>query len=350
MEKPILSSQLNRKNNFDFLRVALSVSIVIEHFYILSVGGGSEFTTILATKALCGFFIVSGFLITWSYYNNNNNKEFFKKRAKRILPPYLTVVISCALFLSLISILPFSEYFTSPHLFKYLAANMSFMNFIEPTLPGVFLNNLVQAVNGSLWTVKVEIALYICVPLFYFFSKKMNKGVLCLSIYIVSIIFFEICSYLNDTTGNGIYNILGRQFIGQLRYFISGVILLIFFDQFKKYMKSLLCIAIVIVAIRFFPVYDNAKIDLFLDLFIPISLAIIVIGFAFSFKFLNNFGKYGDFSYGIYLSHVPVIQVLVHFKLHEKNLTLTLILTLLITFVLAILSWHLIEKHFLKRR
>jgi hypothetical protein len=63
--------------------------------------------------------------------------------------------------LSLFSNISTSEYFRSPQLFKYFIVNVFFMNFLQPSLPGVFVENGSQAVNGSLWTIKLEIGFYI---------------------------------------------------------------------------------------------------------------------------------------------------------------------------------------------
>jgi peptidoglycan/LPS O-acetylase OafA/YrhL len=293
-------------------------------------------------------------LITWSYCNNDNIKDYFKKRAKRIIPAYYTVVISCAFFLCFVSSVPFIEYFHSTWFFKYLAANLSFLNFVQPELPGVFSGNPIHAVNGSLWTIKVEIALYCCVPVYCFFAGKMTKGmsrvILFISIYFLSIAFSEYCSYLFQKTGNQLYSIMGRQFIGQLKFFISGALILFFFDWVGKHIKFLVSVSIIILGLYYIPVTFPGFIDFFINLFFPISFAILIIGFAFSLKFLNNFGKYGDFSYGIYLIHFPVIQTLLHFKMHEWNFLLTLVTALIITVVLAAFSWYAVEKHFLKRR
>jgi hypothetical protein len=48
------------------------------------------------------------------------------------------VVLLCAVGLSLLSDLPPLEYFTSPLLFKHIAASLCFLNFLQPGLPGVF--------------------------------------------------------------------------------------------------------------------------------------------------------------------------------------------------------------------
>jgi len=208
-----------------------------------------------------------------------------------------------------------------------------------------------EAVNGALWTIKVELSLYLCVPLYcLLIRKKVNKGMLLLFIYAVSIGFSTYCIFLYDKTGNDVYNILGRQFMGQLKYFISGAIVLFYFDTFRKYFKTLFALALVVFAVNYFKLLSFSELNVVIDALYPISFAILIIGIAFNFKYLNNFGKYGDFSYGIYLIHFPVIQTLVHFKMHEYNFIFTLFLSIIITVALGALSWHLIEKRFLKRK
>jgi peptidoglycan/LPS O-acetylase OafA/YrhL len=83
--------------------------------------------------------------------------------------------------------------------------------------------------------------------------------------------------------------------------------------------------------------------------FNPIALAIVIIYFCNEFVYLGNWGKYGDFSYGAYIWHFPVIQSLVQLKFNELNSLLFLGIVIAIVAVLSIASWHFIEKPFLKK-
>jgi peptidoglycan/LPS O-acetylase OafA/YrhL len=82
----------------------------------------------------------------------------------------------------------------------------------------------------------------------------------------------------------------------------------------------------------------------------PAASGLIVIIAAYSLPFLTNFGKYGDFTYGLYIYHFPIIQLFRQYNLFEKyNPILMAISVILITLFFAVLSWFLIEKRFLDR-
>ena len=118
------------------------------------------------------FFILSGFWITISLFRSNSVKEYVVKRIKKIFPMYLIVIITFSILFYYFSNLSFSEYFTSSDYWKYLLCNVLTLNFIQPSLHNVF-NNV--PVNGSLWTIKVEIGFYILLPIFFVLIGKICK-------------------------------------------------------------------------------------------------------------------------------------------------------------------------------
>lgn len=87
------------------------------------------------------------------------------------------------------------------------------------------------------------------------------------------------------------------------------------------------------------------------EVFTPIALSLIIFSIAFSLKQLNNFAKFGDISYGIYIFHLPILKTAVYLNVYNRN-NPYLIATILIIIVLFVgfLSWHLLEKRFLNRR
>jgi peptidoglycan/LPS O-acetylase OafA/YrhL len=293
--------------------------------------------------AVSGFFIISGFLIMRSFYRSKNLWDYSLKRIKRIVPAYMSVVALCAVFLSTISSLSFHEYFSSNSFYKYFISNILFLNFLQPALPEVFTTNPLPFVNGSLWTIKVELCLYAVLPLIVFCLKK--KPILPLAVfYILSLLYSFIMNSLADSSGNSFYNFLQRQFPGQLLYVVSGSIILFYFDFIvKQQVKYFLPASAFIFLIRYF--VSNWTIELFY----PFSFAVLIVCCAYYLKKLSILTKFGDFSYGLYLFHFPVIQVFVHFGILEENPVLLFIVCFTVIFSLSALSWHLLEKKALKR-
>ena len=153
-----------KDNAFHFIRLVCCLIVVYEHAVGLSAASIS--TLCLAQTAVSVFFILSGFWVTISLLRSESVKEYAVKRIKKILPPYFTVVIGFAILLCMFSTLSPKEYFSNAGFWKYLAANLTTLNFLHTSLPGVFEGlPLNGAVNGALWTIKVEIAFYVFLPI-----------------------------------------------------------------------------------------------------------------------------------------------------------------------------------------
>lgn len=344
VEKKEFSSGTSAKNNFDFLRLLFAFSVFIHHFGFLTNTPLCFYWPISSQMGVAGFFIISGFLITKSFYRSHSLKDYFVKRIKRIVPAYLFIVFACAFGLVIISKLSAADYFISNDFLKYLSANIFFLNFIQPTLPGVFTENAYPFVNGALWTIKVEIALYLSVPICAFLIRKIDAKWIFIILYLLSFGFIKWMSWLYDESGKEIYAIFSRQFFGQIVFFISGLFILFKFDLVQKRIKLLLPIAFGIVVIH------HLQYTTITHLLYPISFAISIIGFAYHFKPLNNVAKYGDISYGMYLFHYPIIQFIVSTGMHKNHPIGTFILCLLLVALASFISWHLLEKKFLTQR
>ena len=331
---------MNRKyNNFDLLRLLLAIIVVIVHTAELSQievlhHFSRFFSSIIAVDS---FFIVSGFLIFMSYENSSSLLGYTSKRVRRIFPAYSTVIILCAFLLFFLSTKSFADYF-SLEFIRYIISNLLTLNFIQPTLAGVFETNPLQALNGALWTIKIEVAFYILVPLIALLFTKFNKIGTLLSIYILSIIYSMVLMGFFESTNLQIYLKLEKQIFGQLAFFVSGALLYYYYDFFMKNAFYIFIVASTILLI------DHFIINIYF--LYPLALAIVVIYFATQLKYLGDFGRFGDLSFGLYIWHFPIVQVFIHYHLFD-NLALGLILLIFVLFSTALLSWHLIEKRFL---
>lgn len=321
------------KNNFDFLRVLFAFIVFVGHLGVLSASESLAFLMHSPVElAVFGFFIVSGFLIARSYERTSSLKSYVKKRCNRILPGYWLIIFLCAVLLSFVSTLPIEQYFKNTQVYKYLFWNIIFLNYKASYLPGVFNN---QAVNGALWTIKIEMCFYIAVPILFLFFGKNNRyrNISLIVFYILSLLFLNYFIAQDNLR-------IARQIPGSLCYFIGGMLIYFNFNTFIRYKNLLMCIALATVWID--PLLN-------IRLFSPIMLSIIILYIAYSFNFLNNFGKYGDFTYGIYITHFPIIRVFTTLGLFANyNPYLMAIVCTLFVIMVGIISWHFYEKRFLK--
>lgn len=331
---------MNNKNCFDFLRFFFAANILLAHLCELSQNKNLAFLSYFSNAiiGIKGFFVISGFLVAKSYVNTPSLKEYFIKRAKRILPAYVVVILLSTLIFAFFSSYSFLAYFSDSSVYQYLGWNLIFMNFMHPCLPGLFDNNLHCAVNGALWTLKVEEGFYMVLPLIFYVIRKSRKPLLILaSLYVLSLLYwFVMESHFNQP-------LLAKQLPGYLSYFVTGIFLFLNFDFIMKNKTRLLFLSVLVLLMCYFS-------NLEIDFLYPAAFGLIVIIAAYNLSFLNNFGKYGDFTYGLYIYHFPVIQLFRHYNLFEKhNPFLMAIAVILITLFFALLSWFFIEKRFLDR-
>lgn len=289
--------------------------------------------------AVKSFFVVSGFLIFRSYENSVDIKNYFVKRIRRIYPAYFSIVMICAVFGSFFSVYTWDEYF-SPQILKYLSVNLLFLNFMQPDLPGLFESNSLRAVNGALWTLKIEVMFYLFVPLAVMSFRRFGRLPVLIIIYICSIIYSLVMEVLTVKTGSGLFFELQRQLPGQLAFFIAGAAGYYYFHYFAKYAAWLAALAAAAFVLQKWLPWVAVQ---------PVALAVLVVCFACVVPCLGNFGKHGDFSYGIYIVHFPILQILIAYGLFKESPWTMLFIAGVLVAVAAFLLWNFVEKPFLRK-
>ena len=330
------------RNNFDLIRLIAAIAVVIAH-----TASRSQYDVLLVVEKILSpkvavdiFFIVSGFLIFRSFENSSSLTSYIKKRAKRILPAYVAVIVVSAFALYFVSSVSFQEYFGLTWI-KYIFFNLITLNFLQSSLPGVFENNDIQAVNTSLWTIKVEIMFYIAVPIIVYILNKTDRFWGIVAIYFLLIAYSTGVMQLSDRLSPELLTQLEQQLPGQLAFFVSGALLYYFYDKFVRNISLLMFVS------SFILVLHNYALSVYF--LFPISLAIIAIYFCLMFKYLGNFGKHGDFSYGMYIWHFPILQTFLHFQLFD-NPWIAIPGVVISVFLASFISWNFIEKPFLNKR
>lgn len=341
-ESPKISRMyIDRHNNCGLIRYFLAGVVLYNHVNNL-LGLNLPFF-MESSYAVGGFFTLSGLLVHKSYTNSNSPTNYLFRRVRRILPAYLFTVLLCAFALVAFSKLSANEYFKSPGFWKYLGANITYLNFLHPTLPGVFLENSSQVVNSSLWTLKNEWVLYLTMPLILLLKRHL-KGVTTITFYIV---LYAITTTITlwlfgiSVEENSVIYKIGKLFYVAQYYFI-GTCIYYYFPFFTKWSKKLL---IIILLVFFLSQFSFAMSVIFK----PIFISFLVVAISFSGRWADIF-NYNNISYEIYLLHFPVAQVIGTTGIaNNYNPFVVMLIVALLTVSLGFFSWFAIDKHFLLR-
>jgi peptidoglycan/LPS O-acetylase OafA/YrhL len=204
-----------------------------------------------------------------------------------------------------------------------------------------------SAVNGALWTLKIEVAFYLFVPVIHFLCNRFGTKKTIGMIFCLSCIWkygFAFLASRYDTPGidlmnssRGIYSQLEVQFPAQLVYFSAGILLLLYFDSLKTHLLSIGCTTLVLFLL------DHWITGGILDV-LWISGIVFLFGFG---RYFGNFAKYGDFSYGVYIVHFPILQTLVALGLAGLAPAIFLLVSVVAIGLAGFLMWHLVERRFL---
>jgi peptidoglycan/LPS O-acetylase OafA/YrhL len=336
------------RNNLDCLRLILASIVALSHLCLLAdISVLSYFNKYLSPQfAVKSFFVISGLLIYRSYTYSSSINSYLKKRIRRIYPAYFTVVTLAAIALCPLSILPPPQYF-GIGFWKYLGANLLFLNFLAPSLPGVFLSNNIQAVNGALWTLKIEVAFYLLVPIMHslcvrYGIKKVMGSIFCFSCVwkygfaLLTALYHSPGIYSLDSS-RSIFSQLEVQLPGQLVYFTAGILIFLYFDTLKLYFRSIFCLTVCLFFLDHW--FTGGVFDV-----LWISGIVFVFGF---WRYLGNFTKFGDFSYGVYIVHFPILQTLAACGFAKIGVPIFLFVSVLLIVFASLLMWNLVEKRFL---
>ena len=330
----------NDQNNFDNVRFGLALIVFFSH--ALGLPGSMELSPYQqyfnADFAVKGFFSISGSLVYRSYLNSSDLLSFFEKRIRRIYPAYLLAILFCFVIGIFFSNLNCKEFVVADQTIRYLISNLFFLNFLQPTLPGLFDGNPMRVVDGSLWTIKVEIMLYLIIPIIALAFKKYQPIVSYLAILLAGVIWVF---YFSKVSNWNLGAEMARQFPGQIAYFSFGC-LLATRSNLIKWLPSLSIIGILLIVNVPMPYLMRLVLE-------PIGFGALTLYLCLLNPSTWNIGKLGDLSYGVYLFHFPIVQLLIHLQVFALHPVVGVATSLLATLLMSFVSWKLVESKWLKR-
>ena len=331
------SLRLGRGNLFDLIRLYAATQVMLGH-------GASHLgfklpvlaATFFSLPGVPLFFSISGFLVGLSCLKSRGHWGVYAwHRALRIFP-----ALWLCLLLTVLILIAFGRgsFLLSLTGVAWLTAQATVFQFFNPSQLRDFG---VGVINGSLWTIPVEIQFYLLFPFVVswlsFLSKKRKFGLTIVSITAVWSFSYFVFQVL-----------LNRSLLDPESYFVKllNVSLLPYFFQFllgfacllplafwgrKIAMHSLLILAFVAGMLAL--VLPQAR-----PIFAPIAMASLPIGIGLiQVDLLRGF----DLSYGIYVFHMPIANALLVSGVSKALLVPAYLLGV---YSLACLSWLFVEK------
>jgi peptidoglycan/LPS O-acetylase OafA/YrhL len=321
----VLNSKMNmisRENNFNLLRLFAALQVmflhIVEHLKI-DIG---IFKIILSQfPGVPIFFTISGFLITMSFCGNNDIKKYFRNRFLRIYPALWLCALITSITMLIFANIPIKEFFSIKILLWFLGHITVFQYYT----PDMLRSWGVGAPNGSLWTIPVEIEFYIAIPLIFLLFKKIPLLIKLVILFIVSYMVNVVIGPFYHSQNEAIAIKLAEVSIfPHLFNFLIGSLLFYFWNTIKNYIEGkalawLLVYCLYVVTFEIvLKLYAPSYYPNIFGLIHTVLLSIMIIAAAFTCgNFTNTILKDIDISYGIYIFHMPVINMFVNFRKYE---------------------------------
>ena len=297
------------------------------------------------------FFVISGFLITSIlkrdlHQGSFSIAEFYERRARRILPALLTVITATLLVFSM-SLFPadYMEATKSAIAAIFSVSNIFFWHSIDYFAPASQEMPLLHT-----WSLGVEEQYYLIFPVLLFYLDKFfpekRVAIILATLGLLSLAFAEYASRAHPSFA---FYWLPARFWEMA---LGGLLAYLPHRASSLKISNSLSIAGLLMIVATYTFYDDKTPFPGIAALLPcIGAALLIIardGFI-SDKILGNaaMNAIGRMSYSLYLWHWPVLAF--WRTRFEEQTTIEAICALLVTFILAWLSWRFVETPFRNR-
>jgi peptidoglycan/LPS O-acetylase OafA/YrhL len=325
------------ENNFDLIRFVAATLVLFSHAYPLSRLGQEPIIALTGYESggaigVATFFVISGYLVAASNLRTNDLRQYARNRALRIFPGFIVVVLLAMFCLGPVATtLPAGAYFSDLTTWRYLGNAVMAINH---NLPGVFLDNpFPRAVNGSLWTLPYEMTMYVGIGVLGVLGL-LDRHLVVAAVAMVGLALAIAVHYgwllLPRLLGLADPN----QFFKLGYFFFAGSLLYLLGDRIRYGWP--IAAALTALLVITFGRQTGWVGYLLAWPYLVIYLAQL------PGRWARNFGRSGDFSYGMYIYAFPVQQLLVWARPWDGVYAYALA-AFCATLPLAVASWHLVE-------
>lgn len=339
-------ASLGRSNSIGFLRLVAASLVIVGHSIPFGGFGSADFLMkITHNQVATGrvpvdiFFILSGFLIAASYERTGDWRIYAWHRFLRIYPAFLVCIAITGLILAPI--------FGSGVDLRYVLQNTPLITGIIDAIPGLFTNNPFPSVNGALWTLPWELRAYLLLGILGAVGA-LKRGWAVVAIFIICWAEFarEIYSYPGLHTSFAITS--GTRLF---TFFFAGTVFYVYREsipvKWQLFAASLAALVAGTTVGTFTPVYSGGLFYVVAP--VPLAYVTLYLGMRLSITKVNAIN---DRSYGIYIYGTLILNVFVCLGLNHAfndasgpaNWLVYVLLTYIAAYIIASLSWFVIEK------
>ncbi|VDZ84305.1 acyltransferase [Kluyvera intermedia] len=198
------------QNNLDLIRIIAALMVIFGHSFALTLNPNAQepFSyffnfTYSGSIAVKIFFFISGLLVTNSMMRSNDILTFVSARFFRIYPAFAATIIITGLVIGpVVYSGTLEQYYDSGSYVNYIVNSLHFNT--QYFIDGVFTGNKDGgSINGSLWTIAIEVSAYLLVLSAYIFTGFKNKiilNTLCILTIVIPLTSIDGLNFIAERT------------------------------------------------------------------------------------------------------------------------------------------------------
>jgi peptidoglycan/LPS O-acetylase OafA/YrhL len=326
-----------RRNGFDALRLLFAVLVAVDHGISAHHGGQPDIgQSGIGDFGLDGFFILSGFLVASSWFRLESFRRFAWHRFLRIMPGFwvcLLVVafVAAPVAAALQGMSPLQAFTGAPSAFSYALQNAGLL-IVQYDIAGILADLPKQdSFNGALWTLAFEAFCYAIVGALGAVGLLRRRPGLVPAAAAVLLA-------LTAMQEAGLPVLLDERVIRLVLMFLLGAAAYLYADRVP--LRGDLAAGAAGLFLVSLALFDDYRV---LGA-VPFTYLCLWAGTHFAWRMRT------DLSYGLYVYHWPLQQILVLTALGAAPAAVYVPVSIALALLPAAASWYLVERPALRRK
>lgn len=342
-----------RVNTFDFLRLMAALAVVVQH---ATVHLDSRFLwvdpydKVWFYDGVPAFFIISGLFVFRSAVKLHGSEggwwTFYVNRFLRVAPAIWAYTLVFACFGLLAGLLRFSDLGSSGGGAWLLSSLL-----LVPVYSPAFLDGFgVGSANGSLWTIPAEVSFYIVVPLMVMALSRLKWRWVVVLLGATGWGAVLVLMTLGESLPGRLF---GLTFVPYLWFFTLGIVWYFVADHIELTRMRFILSVILYITVTWIGYQLDSELRPLVVLVaaVPLSYAIVYVGYNGPRVFQLITRRIGDLSFGTYIWHMPVVNTLIWLDfVGVVGRVWAVPVVLIASLVLAYLSWTFVERVALRQK